>query len=624
MSDITHHLGGIVFGTAGHIDHGKTALVRALTGIDTDRLIEEKKRGISIDLGFAHMTLPDGRHVALIDVPGHERFIKNMLAGAAGIDAVILVVAADEGVKPQTREHFDICRLLGITRGAIALTKVDLVDTDRLSARMEEVRTFCTGSFLEGAEIICVSAHTGKGLGDLKDSLMRLAVSADLRHPGGLARLPIDRSFTMQGFGTVVTGTLWSGALKAGDTVEVHPHRQQLRIRGLQVHGKPVPEAYAGQRTAVNLAGVEAHQLSRGFVITPIDTLDETGLFDCVVDWLDSKHVERVRQSLHLFIGTSDVMADVRLLGIRHPNRSFTRMSVRERLVAMPGDRFVLRTAEATLGGGVVLDPFPPVRLNRAATLKRLQTLEMASIDARLELLVHESAHGRRISNLIRATGWTAEEIRHRIENNPNLIITEPGHRVLTRSWVEQKQKQILKYLQQFHANNPSLAGVPLHQLRNATMGGLEASLTEFLLKGIPQITASGETVALKSHHATIAPEDMRLRERMEQMYRAAGFQPPSYNDALAALKPETTRARTALEALLKQKKLVRVSQDILFHADVLDHIRKSLAVHKGRSFSVAEFKDWTQVSRKYAIPLLEFLDREHVTRRNGDRRIVL
>jgi selenocysteine-specific elongation factor len=624
MSDIAQRQAGIVIGTAGHIDHGKTALVRALTGIDTDRLVEEKKRGISIDLGFAHLALPNGMQVAFVDVPGHERFIKNMLAGIGGIDAVLLVVAADEGIMPQTREHFDICRLLGIRRGSVALTKVDLVDDDLLVACTQEVRNLCAGSFLEGCDIVPVSAYTGQGLPELKDSLGKVAGSGASRAAQGIARLPIDRSFTMQGFGTVVTGTLWSGILNSGDTVEVHPRAQQLRVRGLQVHGKPVSQARAGQRTAVNLAGVEAHQLSRGFVVAQKDAFDGTTLFDCAVDWLEPKHAQRSRQSLHLFIGTSDVMADVRLLGSRGANGTFTRVSVREPLIVLPGDRFVFRTGSATVGGGGVVDPFPPVRLNRAATLGRMRTLEPGDPDVRLDLLVTEGTQGRKVSNLVRATGWTPDEVLRRAGKSARLIIAEAAQRIVARSWVEQKQQQILSWLAEFHTKHTSLEGAPLHQLRNATMSGFDVSLTELLLKGLPQLVVSGETVALKSHHAKLLPEDLRFRERVEQMYRSSGFQPPSYADAIAALKPDTARARTALEALIKEKRLVRVSQEFVFHVEVVTHIRKSLAAHKGRSFTVPEFKEWIQISRKHAIPLLEFLDREHVTRRDGDRRIVL
>ena len=624
MSDTRHRQAGIVIGTAGHIDHGKTALVRALTGIDTDRLVEEKKRGISIDLGFAHLTLSNGTHVAFVDVPGHERFIKNMLAGVGGIDAVLLVVAADEGIKPQTREHFDICRLLGIRRGIVAITKLDLVTDERLSACIQAVRDLCAGSFLERSDIVPISAHTGKGLTELKDSLARLVTSVNGRPAQSVARLPIDRSFTMQGFGTVVTGTLWSGILATGDTVEVHPERQHLRIRGLQVHGKGVPEAHAGQRTAVNLAGIEAHQLCRGFVITRKDTFDGTTLFDCAVDWLEPKYAQRTRQSLHLFIATSDVMADVRLLGPIGNNRTFTRISVRERLITLPGDRFVLRTGSATVGGGGVLDAFPPVRLKRAGTVRRLQALEGSDPDVRLELLINESTRGRTASNLSRETGWTREDIEQRARKNPNLLIVEGGDRVVSRLWVERKQREILDWLKDFHSTHESLAGAPLHQLRTATMSVFEPSLAEFLVKGIPQIVVHGETAALASHRAKLAPDDLKFREHLERMYREAGFQPPAYADAIAALKPDVNRSRAAFEALIKEKKLVRISQEFVFHADVLGHLSNSLKAHKGRSFTVPEFKEWTQISRKYAIPLLEFLDREHVTRRDGDRRIVL
>ncbi len=624
MSDITPGSGGLVFGTAGHIDHGKTTLVRALTGIDTDRLAEEKKRGISIDLGFAHLALPDGRRVAFVDVPGHERFIKNMLAGAGGIDAVVLVVAADEGVKPQTREHFEICRLLGIGAGIVVLTKADLVEDGRIDAVSEQVQQLCVGSALENAEMICVSAHTGTGLSDFKAALMRLAKTIEPRCSRSFPRLPIDRSFTMKGFGTVVTGTLWSGALKPGDTIEVHPLRQSFRIRGLQVHGNPVAAATAGQRTAVNLAGIEAHQLHRGFVITQPETFEGTGLFDCAIEWLDMARAQRARQLLHLHIGTSEMMADVRLLGSITETRTYTRISVHDRLIALPHDRFVLRTAEATVGGGGVLDPFPPVRLNRQATLKRLGMLEPGDEDVRLELLVNESTQGRRIPNIVRATGWTPEEVQKRVKANARLLMTDTGQRVLSMAWLEQKYHQIASWLANFHANQPGMKGAPLHQIRNAVMSGLEPSLTDFVLRSMAEVVVSGESVALIAFKAKVAPEDQQLRERLAAIYQKAWFQPPVASEAFASLKIDAQRARAALEALVKEKRLVRVSADFLFHADAIAHIRKSLAPYKGRQFSIPEFKEWTQVSRKYAIPLLEFLDRERVTRRAGDGRVVL
>jgi selenocysteine-specific elongation factor len=624
MSDILNGKGGLVLGTAGHIDHGKTTLVRALTGIETDRLAEEKKRGISIDLGFAHLTLPDQRRVALIDVPGHERFIKNMLAGVGGIDAVLLVVAADEGVKPQTREHFDICRLLGVTRGLVALTKIDNVRQESIAAAASQVRALCAGSFLEGAPVIPVSAHSGQGLDALRTGLVTLSSSIPGRSTSGFARLPVDRSFTMQGFGTVVTGTLWSGELKTGDTVELHPLRERFRIRGLQVHGKPVASSAAGQRTAVNLVGVEAHQIRRGFVLSPPETFETTQIVDTQLEWLDAKYATRSRQTLHLHIGTSETMADVRLIQTVTPAQTLSRVSVREPLLILPGDRFVLRIPNATIAGGFVIDAFPPIRLTRAKTAERLKTLAEADDMARVELLVAESAQGRRLANLMRLTGWTQPKIRQLAEANPRLILYEAGQRIVSSTWLAQKRQQVIKWLEAFHASNPAAKGAPTHQIRSVLMSGVEPGITDFILQNIPQIRVEGELVALTQHQAQLNPEEIRARDRIEQIYRDAGFQPPSMQDALANGGIAPARARAILEALVKDGRLVRIAPDMIFHGSVLVHIRKSLVSQKGRRFSVPDFKSWTQISRKYAIPLLEYLDRQHVTRRDGDMRIVL
>src|ERR1700685_3143875 len=313
-------------GTAGHIDHGKTALVRALTGIDTDRLAEEKRRGISIDLGFAHFSLPNGRSISFIDVPGHERFIKNMLAGAGGIQAVLLIVAADESVKPQTREHFDICRLLSIRDGIIVLTKSDLANPEQISSAREDVRALCAGSFLDGAAVIPVSAVTGAGLDDLKREIGALAERMPARDVGGLARLPIDRSFAFKGFGTVVTGTLWSGTLHTGETVQIHPSNQGARIRGLQVHGKPVDTVAAGQRVALNLAGADHSEILRGFVLTRKAGLQTTKRMDVEVDWIDAAEIPNVRRQFLLHAGTAEVPAVLKVLSRVSGSRTLARL----------------------------------------------------------------------------------------------------------------------------------------------------------------------------------------------------------------------------------------------------------------------------------------------------------
>lgn len=622
MSDIVDSKGGLVFGTAGHIDHGKTTLVRALTGIETDRLAEEKKRGISIDLGFAHLTLPDQRRVALIDVPGHERFIKNMLAGVGGIDAVMLVVAADEGVKPQTREHFDICRLLGVSKGIIALTKIDNAREESLPAVLSQLEALCAGSFLEGAPVVPVSAHSGQGLDALRASLVELASRITARPTAGLARLPVDRSFTMQGFGAVVTGTLRSGELKTGDTIEVHPLRERFRIRGLQVHGKPVVSASAGQRTAVNLVGIEARQIHRGFVLSPPETFEATYIVDTKLEWLDTKCASRPRQRLHLHIGTSETMADVRLMQTITSSQTLTRISVREPLLILPGDQFVLRTPDATIAGGSVVDAFPPVRLTQAKTTQRLKILVNGNDATRLELLVTENAQGRRLADLTRLTGWTQRKIRELADVNRRLIVH--GQWVVSREWLEQKQQQVIKWLESFHKGNPTAKGAPTHQIRSALLAGIESGIADFVLQNTPQLRIEGDVIALTRHHAQLNAEEIRARDRIEQLYRDAGFQPPSMQEALANGGAAQARARSLLESLIKEGRLVRIGQDVIFHSSVLAHIRKSLALQRGRRFSVPDFKSWTQISRKYAIPLLEYLDREHVTRRDGDVRIVL
>ena len=624
MSDIISGKGGIVFGTAGHIDHGKTTLVRALTGINTDRLAEEQKRGISIELGFANLALPNNQNVALIDVPGHERFIKNMLAGTGGIDAVLLVVASDEGIKPQTREHFEICRLLGISEGLIILTKADLVSQDRAKRVETEVRDFCAGKFLQNAACVAVSAHTGLGIKTLVSELSGLATRLAPRAASSYPRLPVDRSFAMQGFGTVVTRPHSGGSLRPGDTVEIHPMREQFRIRGIQVHGSAVPEARAGQRTAVNLAGVEAKQIERGAVLTPSNIFETTAIFDAVVDWLDPKYAARVRQSLRLYAGCVESVADVRLLGQFGKDQTLTRISSREPLLLLPEDRFVLRNAETTVGGGRVIDPAPPIRLNREKTRHRLTRLTSEGEAGRLALLVEEGTQGRKIGNVVKVTGWTPAKIKKLAEGDKRLHICEAEQRIVSVAWLEQKREQVLRWLGTFHQANPAAAGAPMHQIRSTLLPSIEPTISDFILRSVPQLAIAGETVSLLSHAPKLSSEETATQAALEKLFRAAGFQPPLLKDALAQVGKNPAAARTQLEALIKAKKLVRISADTIFHADVLEHVKRSLAAQKGRRFSVPEFKEWTGVSRKYAIPLLEFLDRERVTRREGDTRVVL
>jgi selenocysteine-specific elongation factor len=612
---------GFVVGTAGHIDHGKTSLVRALTGIDTDRLAEEKRRGISIDLGFAYLTLPNGRTISFVDVPGHERFVKNMLAGAAGIQAVLLVVAADDSVKPQTREHFDICRLLGIRDGIIVLTKADLAGPERIRLTCEEVRTLCAGSFLDGAPILSVIAQTGQGLTELKAELSRLVQRIQRRDDDGLARLPIDRSFALRGFGTVVTGTLWSGTLRIGDAVQLHPSGRQPRIRGLQVHGRAVKTAVAGERTAVNLSGIESSEIRRGHVLTHSGALEMTKLMDVSVEWLAEFGPPRRREHMLLHIGTAEVFAAIKILHAEG-SQALARLWLSEPLLAIPGDRFVLRRPSPahTIAGGFVIDPFPPTRLNRTKAITRLQSLMEADSAKRVQILVEESRTGRRLEDLVRLTGVTETHLKSIIVRNPMLASTQGAQRVLTKAWIERKRNELVTWLAAFHAKHPSAPGAPIAVARL----GLDPQLATAVFDGFPAVRLQGDIVCLANHRVQFSSDEDRTLAKIEGAFREGGFQPPSPKDVLDDAVHDSKQARGMLETLIKSKTLIRISEDLVFHTEVITHIRKSLAAHKGRRFSVPEFKDWTQISRKYAIPLLEYLDRERVTKREGDLRIVL
>jgi selenocysteine-specific elongation factor len=612
----------VVIGTAGHIDHGKTALIRALTGIDTDRLAEEKRRGISIDLGFAHLSLPSGGSISFIDVPGHERFIKNMLAGAGGIQGVLLVVAADESVMPQTREHFDICRLLGTEHGLIVLTKADLATPEQMHIAYDDVRALCAGSFLDAAAIIPVSAATGSGFDELKRELAALAERIPARNPGGLARLPIDRSFALKGFGTVVTGTLWSGALRTGDAVQLHPSNRRARIRGLQTHGKSVDCAAAGQRTAVNLTGVDHSDVVRGFVLTHDDGLETTRRIDVAVDWLNPAEMPVGRRPFLLHIGTAELPVSLKALSQLAGSRTLARIWLDDPVLALPNDRFVLRrpSPAQTVAGGFILDAFPAARWNRTKTIARLSSLMNADLAKRIEILVAENAEGRRVPELVRLTGAPPAEIEALLSANASLIFQPSSHRAVSKVLIDQKRRETATLLTEFHAKHPSLPGAPISLAR----AGMDPELA-VLVFDAAAFRMQGDVIALRTHKAQFSAQETDALSKIERAFRQAGFQPPAPLDVLrSAGMDDANRARGLLEQLIKAQKLVRISDGLIFHADVIGHVRKSLSAHKGRRFSVPEFKEWTQISRKYAIPLLEYLDHQHITRREGDARIVL
>ncbi|MBZ5576442.1 MAG: selenocysteine-specific translation elongation factor [Acidobacteriia bacterium] len=618
----------IIVGTAGHIDHGKTALVKALTGIDADRLEEEKRRGITIDLGFAHLQLTPALRLGFVDVPGHERFVKNMLAGVGGIDLVLFVIAADESIKPQTREHFDICRLLGIQRGVIALTKADLVEPDILGLVRLEVEELSAGSFLEGAPTVPVSSITGAGLDALRRELARVAAEVPQKNTAGHFRLPIDRVFSVKGFGTVVTGTLVSGSVAKEQEVEVYPQGRRLRVRGVQVHGATAGRAVAGQRTAVNLTDIEPADLARGQV------LSEPGIFravtraDCRLALLASSKPLKNRAPVHFHSGTAEIEAEVRLLGsetrLQPGATAYARLVLRKPALLLPGDRFIIRmfSPVTTIGGGVVLGDGEHRYSAADSAAARLDILAGADTAARVALLVKEAPFGLGSAELVARTGMTEREIA--AATGALVALAQPGPWYVDRSWFQEARDRLVQAVREFHRKNPLLPGIARQGLRSCLMPEAPLFLLDALLAGSSELVVEGETVRVRTHHVVLRQEEEAAREAIERAFEQAGMATPAVSEVLARAGVEPARARSLLQILLRDKQLVRVNDDLVFHRSAIEKLRAMMAERKSVRFNVAAFKDWTGVSRKYAIPLLEYLDRERVTRREGDERRVL
>jgi selenocysteine-specific elongation factor len=617
----------IIIGTAGHIDHGKTALVKALTGIDADRLEEEKRRGITIDLGFAHLQLTPSLWLGFVDVPGHERFVKNMLAGVASIDLVLFVIAADESIKPQTREHFDICRLLAIPRGIIVLTKADLVDADMLGLVKLEAEELVAGSFLEGAPIVPVSSVTGAGLDDLRSALSRVAASVPEKDAAGFFRLPIDRVFSVKGFGTVVTGTLVSGSVEPEQVVEVYPGGRQLRVRGVQVHGATARRAVAGQRTALNLANIEPADLKRGDVLSEPGRFRAVNQVACRLQLLPSAKPLKHRAPVHFHSGAAEIQAEVRLpsgLSVLSPGGSaYVRLLLRDSALLLPGDRFIIRmfSPVITIGGGVILDiGAPATRKAAAAFAGRLETLASADAAARIALLVRETEFGVALADLVARTGIREADIAAARAT----VVALADSWYVDRAWFQAARDRLVKAIAEFHKKNPLAPGMARQDLRSREMPLAPPLVMDALLASAAGLVVEGETVRSRNHRVVLKDDEEQARAAIERAFEQAALAVPSVAEVLAKSGIEVRRARALLEILLREKRLVRISEDLVFHSSALDRLRQLLAARQSQRFQVAQFKEWTGISRKYAIPLLEYLDRTHVTRREGDWRLII
>jgi selenocysteine-specific elongation factor len=638
-------MSSIIVGTAGHIDHGKSALVRALTGTDPDRLPEEKKRGITIDLGFADLKLDD-ISLAFVDVPGHERFVKNMLAGAHGIDVLALVIAADEGVMPQTREHFDICRLLAIRQGVIVITKTDLVNEEMLGLVEDEAKELVLGSFLEAAPIVPVSSKTHAGLDRLKSILKDVALQTPPRPRDLVTRLPVDRAFSMKGFGAVITGTLISDEIVEGRELELLPHGARVRVRGLQVHGKPVSKAFAGQRAAVNLGGVDVSQLARGMVIVEPNTLEPTQILDVNIDVLPgSPRALRSRMRVRLHIGAAEVLGRVRVLdsssSIPPGKSAMAQISLEQPVVAVHEDRFIIRTYSpaTTIAGGVVLNPFASKHRAKEfdRTREHLQSLLDSDAKELLSGFVNiAGVRGVTVEHVAAATAWKREVLRGVIAQaeSAGSVVHTNGVLVSTHNF-EQLCQNVLREIDSFHKREPLARGMLRETLREKVFAHSFPELFVAVFDKLVnqrRLVLEKDIVRATSHNVDLSEADAKLRHALEDVYLKAGAEAPSLDEALTkagVLASARVQARKVLQLLIDDGSIVRINNELFLHHAVAKELKTRLQSYASqheteRLIDVAAFKDLAGVSRKYAIPLLEYFDRERVTRRVGDKRAIL
>jgi selenocysteine-specific elongation factor len=629
----------IIVGTAGHIDHGKTTLVKALTGIDADRLEEEKRRGITIDLGFAHLDLPGPSgeilRLGFVDVPGHERFVRNMLAGVGGIDLVLLVIAADEAIKPQTREHFDILQLLGVQRGITVLTKADAVDAETLDVVRLEVEEFLSGTFLDTAKssMLAVSSMTGAGLDELKRAMVAAAVEAQPRDSHAIARLPIDRVFTMKGFGTVVTGTLVAGTIRREGELQVFPTGQRVRVRGVQVHGQTPEAASAGQRTALNLAGASTEDLLRGMTLVPPATFEKTRRADVSLRLLASAtRPLKNRARVHFHSHTMETVAEIVLYGTKQiaPGESaFARIKLPEAALLLPGDRFIVRqfSPVVTIGGGVVLDASPIARMPKLGDFLRI----LLSGDAKAILtarIARTHQKGISLDRLVAETGWTRAVLEAHLAAMAGAgEVVRAAEMLLHSPALEALKLHVVSEVADFHKRNPLVGGISKEELRAlvGTSPEVFEAVSAMLIRD-KRIEVASDVVRLPGHGVVMKDEESESKAKIEGAFASAGLKVPALHEVLAGLKIDKARAQKIVTLLLRDKVLLKVSEELVFHRSALEELRRQMAAYKAKSatIDVGKFKELTRVSRKYAIPLLEYLDRERVTRRVGDAREIL
>ena len=632
----------VIVGTSGHVDHGKTCLIKALSGIDTDRLKEEQKRGITIELGFANLPNDEGLHIGIIDVPGHEKFVKNMLAGIGGIDLVLLVIALDEGIMPQTVEHFEILKMLHIRQGIIVFTKADLVDDDWAELVEEDVSAMVEGSFLEHADRIRVSSYTGQNIPELKRMILDKVRSVGMRRSEPeLFRLPIDRVFTMEGFGTVVTGTLLEGSCRAGEEIMLYPDERLIKIRGIQSHGEKEEAAYAGQRTAINLAGVKKEELSRGQVLAAPGTLTDSNFLDVKLTLF--KTTERQLKNgdrIHFNYGSAQTIAKAVLLdqeSIGAGESAYVQLRFDESLAVKRGDRFIVRfySPVETFGGGIILDACPGKhKRHQEELIEALKIRETGTDVEVLELILKEESIGFPSAHHLAAKlNWTDSETERLLETlkkQKKALSLNDGN-YFHKSFWERVTGKTKELLEAFHRENPIASGMEKEEIKSRLMDAFYLSdlkkgdvlLNELLKRGI--ITAAGSTVALAGFEAQYSDAHSGMRETMLATYLAAGFEAPSTDDLISQFK-DKKQAKQVLNDLFKDGTLVKLNPGAYLHKTHFDRAMELLRNHFNThdTMSLAEYRDMLGTSRKYVLLILDYLDQQKITKLQGDVRVLL
>lgn len=629
----------VIVGTAGHIDHGKTALIKAITGTDTDRLKEEQQRGITIDIGFAFLTLPKGTELGIIDVPGHEKFVKNMLAGIGGIDLAILVIAADEGVMPQTEEHLSICNLLQIQQGLVALTKIDLVDEEWRGMVTEDIREALTGTFLQDAPIVPVSSKTGEGLDHLLAELEKVTGQVQARSSDGIFRLPIDRVFTIKGFGTVATGTLISGTIKPEDVVEILPEQNTTRVRHVHVHDTPVSTAYAGQRTALNLHGTEKSALKRGDVLSEPDLLKPTYMLDAHLSLLSNavkplKNRSRVR----FHHGTSEILARIVLFDrekLTPGENTYVQIRLEAPTVAMARDRYIIRSYSpvVTIGGGEILYVYPKKHKHSSQILHPMRTLKEGTLEEVLEVYVEQSRFQpitpRSISGMLAVSHKNiVESLRRLIQNNHIINTTDQGIAVIHATHYQYLRDMLLHTLDQFHDQFPLKSGMAKEELRKKLPPDLSLQVFQQILDeqaANRQIYVEQNIVRKSTHHPRLSSTQSAIKHQFEKVYLSNRFQPPNRKDALKASAASEKESEAIFRLLIDEGILIRIDHEVYYHKEAIEEITQRIIefFKQHHEIAVGDVKNLFQVSRKYAVPILAYLDAAGITIRKGDVRVL-